>query len=143
MLHVGGKSKLKQLQSLDWIGIALFSTGLSVFLIALNWGGSVYPWKSAHVLGAFFAGIATLVLFGIWESYTTLEFPLMPMSLFKNLKYDAITACASIGAMVYYSMTVIWPTMIGALYTTDVVETGWLSVSLSDRHWFLFFFSCD
>jgi len=39
MLHVGGKSKLKQLKTLDWVGIMLFSAGLSVFLIALNWGG--------------------------------------------------------------------------------------------------------
>lgn len=52
------------------------------------------------------------------------------MRLFKNIKYDAIVACASIGAMVYYSMTVIWPTLIGALFTTDVKEIGWLHVLL-------------
>jgi len=31
--------------------------------------------------------------------------------------------------MVYYSMTVIWPTLVGSLYTTDVKEIGWMSVS--------------
>ena len=54
----------------------------------------------------------------------------MPMRLFKNLKYDAIVACASIGAMVYYSGTVIWPTMAGALFTTSVSEVGWLSCAV-------------
>lgn len=116
------------LRTLDWLGIFLFTSGLTVFLIGLNWGGSVYPWKSGHTLGALFAGFLTLVLFCLWEAYTTLEYPLMPMRLFKNVKYDAIVACASVGAVVYYSMTVIWLTMIGALFTTDTKETGWLSV---------------
>lgn len=52
------------------------------------------------------------------------------MRLFRNIKYDAIVACASIGAMVYYSMTVIWPTVIGALFTTDVKKIGWLSCAV-------------
>lgn len=30
--------------------------------------------------------------------------------------------------MVHYSMTVIWLTLVGALYTTNVAETGWMSV---------------
>ncbi|KAF2186650.1 fungal trichothecene efflux pump [Zopfia rhizophila CBS 207.26] len=130
MLHIGGKSKIKQLKSLDWVGIFLFTAGLCVFLIGLNWGGSSYPWKSGHVLGAMFAGFFGLVVFCFYEAYAGLEYPLIPMRLFKNIQYDAIIACASIGAMVYYANTVIWPTMIGALYTTDVTATGWLSCTV-------------
>lgn len=29
--------------------------------------------------------------------------------------------------MVYYSMTIVWPTLIGTVYTTDVIEIGWQS----------------
>ncbi|KAL1596485.1 hypothetical protein SLS60_009131 [Paraconiothyrium brasiliense] len=130
MLHVGGKSKLKQLKTLDWIGIFLFSTGLVVFLIGLNWGGGSYPWKSGHVLGALFAGFFTLVGFCFWEAYSGLQYPLIPMKLFKNIQYDANVACASLAAVVYYANTVIWPTMIGALFTTDVQKTGWLSCAV-------------
>jgi predicted MFS family arabinose efflux permease len=36
-LHVGGKSKIKQLKSLDWIGIFLYTAGIVLFLIGLNW----------------------------------------------------------------------------------------------------------
>lgn len=52
------------------------------------------------------------------------------MSLFKNIKYVAIVACASVAAMVYYSMTVVWPTLVGAMFTTDVTEIGWLSCAV-------------
>ena len=134
MLHIGGKSKLKQLRTLDWMGIFLFTAGLVVFLIGLNWGGSSYPWKSGHVLGALFGGFFTLVIFCLWEAFAGLEYPLIPMRLFKNIQYDANVACASFGAVVYYANTVIWPTMIGALFTTDIKETGWLSVSSSSVH---------
>ncbi|EHK97415.1 putative Uncharacterized MFS-type transporter yusP [Glarea lozoyensis 74030] len=107
-LHVGGKSKMQQLKG----------------------GGQAYPWVSAHTLCTLIFGIATLIGFGLWEAYSGHEFPLMPMRLFKNIKYDAITACASIAAMVYYSMTVVWPTLIGALFTTNVQEVGWLSCAV-------------
>ncbi|KAF2440088.1 fungal trichothecene efflux pump [Karstenula rhodostoma CBS 690.94] len=130
MLHVGGKSKLKQLKTLDWLGIFLFSTGLVVFLIGLNWGGGSYPWNSGHVLGALFAGFFTLVGFCFWEAYSGLQYPLIPMKLFKNIQYDAVVACASLGAVIYYANTVIWPTMIGALFTTDITKTGWLSCAV-------------
>lgn len=103
MLHIGGKSKLKQLKTLDWMGIFLFSTGLVVFLIGMNWGGGTYPWKSGHVLGALFAGFFTLVGFCFWEAYSGLEYPLIPMRLFRHIKYDANVACASLAAVVYYA----------------------------------------
>ena len=104
MLHVGGKSKLKQLKTLDWMGIVLFSTGLVVFLIGMNWGGSAYPWKSGHVLGALFAGFGTLVAFCFWEAFAPgLEYPLIPLRLFRNIQYDANVACASLAAIVYYA----------------------------------------
>ncbi|KAH7406631.1 fungal trichothecene efflux pump [Phaeosphaeria sp. MPI-PUGE-AT-0046c] len=130
MLHVGGKSKMKQLKTLDWLGILLFSTGLVVFLIGMNWGGSAYPWKSGHVLGALFAGFATLVVFCFWEAYSGLDYPLIPMRLFKNIPYDANVACASLAAIVYYANSIIWPTMVSSLFTTDVTEIGWLSCAV-------------
>ena len=90
MLHIGGKSKLKQLKTLDWIGIVLFTAGLVVFLIGLNWGGGAYSWKSGHVLGAIFAGFFTLVIFGIYEAYSGLQYPLIPMRLFKSIDRKSV-----------------------------------------------------
>ncbi|KAI1570818.1 trichothecene efflux pump [Pyrenophora tritici-repentis] len=131
MLHVGGKSKLRQLKTLDWMGIFLFSTGLVVFLIGMNWGGSAYPWKSGHVLGALFSGFATMVAFCFWEAYAPgLEYPLIPLRLFRNVQYDANVACASLAAIVYYANTVIWPTMVSSLFTTDITRIGWLSCAV-------------
>ncbi len=61
--------------------------------------------------------------------YMPLEQALVPMSLFKITNYSAVVVAASVGTMIYFSMNVLWPIQIAALYTTDNIEIGWLSVS--------------
>lgn len=51
----------------------------------------------------------------------------MPPRIFKNIGFIAVVFCAVIGSMVYYSMTVLWPTILGTVFTTDVMEIGWQS----------------
>lgn len=51
----------------------------------------------------------------------------MPPRLFTNIGYVAIVVAACIGAMVYYSMTIVWPTLITTVYTSDVIAVGWQS----------------
>ncbi|OCK78705.1 MFS general substrate transporter [Lepidopterella palustris CBS 459.81] len=93
-------------------------------------GGQSYPWVSSQVLCTLIIGIMTLVAFRFWEAYSGHEYPLIPMRLFRNIKYDAIVACAGIAAMVYYPMSVLWPTVIGSGFTTDVTGIGWLSCAV-------------
>lgn len=131
MLHVGGKSKTEQLRTLDWVGIALFTSGMTVFLIGMNWGGGTYPWKSGQVLGALFAGFGTLFGFCFYEAYSGHQYPLIPMHLFKSTHYDANVVCASLGGVVYYANTIVWPSMVGSLFTTDISRIGWLSVGVA------------
>ena len=54
----------------------------------------------------------------------------MPPRLFKSVGFVAVVTCATIGAMVYYSMTIVWPTVVGTLYTTDIMEIGWQSCAV-------------
>jgi len=128
MLHVNGRSRLNLLKNMDWIGIFLFSGGLTIFLIGLNWGGTSYPWDSARVLATLLVGVGTLIGFCFWEAFSPTGSVYIPMRLFRNIPYDALVICASVGAMIYYSMTVLWPTLIGSLWLTDETMIGWYSV---------------
>lgn len=47
--------------------------------------------------------------------------------MFKNVGFDAIIAIATIASMAYYSLTVLWPTVIQTIYTTDSMKIGWQS----------------
>lgn len=55
------KTKLslsQQLRALDLEGNALFIPGVVCLLLALQWGGSKYPWNSGRIIALF-------VLFGV------------------------------------------------------------------------------
>ncbi|KAF2190996.1 trichothecene efflux pump [Zopfia rhizophila CBS 207.26] len=126
-LHVHGKTRWQQFKELDFIGIFLFVAGIIVFLIGLSWGGTTYPWRSAAVICALVLGGLTLVAFGLYEAYIFKGQALMPLRLFKNIEFVAIVMVATIAAMVYYSLTVLWPTILGTVYTTDTLKIGWAS----------------
>jgi len=149
-LHVQGKTKRQQLKELDYGGIFLFTAGMVLFLIGLSWGGTTYPWKSAQVLATLIVGFALLVALGFYgtcyylfssrpnaeqstEAYFVKHTALIPPRLFRNIGYVAIVACATIGAMVYYSMTVLWPTIIGTVYSTDVMTIGWFVLPIRSQ----------
>ncbi|EXK98709.1 hypothetical protein FOQG_01520 [Fusarium oxysporum f. sp. raphani 54005] len=125
-LHVG-KTRIQQTKELDWIGMSLFTTGCVLFLVGLSWGGTTYSWKSAEVLCTLVTGIMTLAGFFVYEAYFCSVKPLIPSSVFKNTGFVAVVTCATVASMVYYSLTVLWPTIISALYTTDSIKVGWQS----------------
>ncbi|KAJ0121963.1 trichothecene efflux pump [Diaporthe amygdali] len=126
-LHVHGKTRWQMTKDLDFVGILLYVAGCVLFLVGLSWGGSMYPWVSAEVLCTLLIGVATLAAFAVYEGFFCKVQPLMPPRMFRNVGFVAIVAVATIGAMVYFSLTVLWPTIIGTLYTTDVMQIGWQS----------------
>lgn len=145
-LHVQGKTKWQMFKELDFVGVFLFVAGCLLFLIGLSWGGTIYPWASAATLCPLLIGIATLAgfvlygtlnctqktnniflanpTFGILEAFVCKGQPFMPPRLFKNIGFVAIVTNAVVGAMVYYSLTVLWPMIISSLYTTDSIQIG-------------------
>jgi hypothetical protein len=50
--------------------------------------------------------------------------PFMPPRLFKHAGFVAIVVNAAVASMVYYSFTVLWPTIISSIYTTDSIQVG-------------------
>ncbi|KIL91916.1 hypothetical protein FAVG1_04319 [Fusarium avenaceum] len=125
-LHIG-KTRMQQTKRLDWVGMFLFTAGCVLFLVGLSWGGTAYPWKSAEVICTLLIGITTLACFFIHEAYFCSVQPLIPSRVFKNIGYVAVVSCATVASMVYYSLTVLWPTIISTLYTTDSIKIGWQS----------------
>ncbi|EON99574.1 putative trichothecene efflux pump protein [Phaeoacremonium minimum UCRPA7] len=123
-LHVSGKTQWQQFKEMDFVGIFLFISGCVLFLIGLSWGGVTYPWASAQTLCTLLIGVGTLAAFGIYEGFFCKKQPLMPPRLFRNVGFVAIVFIASVGSMVYYSLTVLWPTIITTVYTTDSIKVG-------------------
>ncbi|GKZ37917.1 hypothetical protein AbraIFM66950_009749 [Aspergillus brasiliensis] len=125
----GSESRIDGLKKFDYIGFILYASGLILVLLGLSWGGSSYAWHSAHVIAVLVIGFVCLLAFALYEIFIPLQQPLLPMSLLRNRGYVGAVCSALVGNMVYFSMSLLWPTAITALYTTDTIKTGWLSIS--------------
>jgi MFS family permease len=141
-LHVHGKTRWQMFKELDFVGIFLFISGTVVFLIGLSWGGQAYPWKSAAVICSLVIGALLLVAFALYGKSSIERFclvtvlmiqteqfvfkgqALMPPRIFRNTGFIAVILVAAVGAMIYYSLTILWPSILATVYGRDTFQVG-------------------
>jgi hypothetical protein len=70
----------KKLQSLDLIGNLLLVTAVVMLLLALQWGGTVYEWSDARIIGLLVGAGVELLIFVVWQKYRGDE-ALIPLSM--------------------------------------------------------------
>ncbi|KAK5108470.1 hypothetical protein LTR62_008288 [Meristemomyces frigidus] len=129
MLH---RKKLARelLVRFDWIGLSLYTGGLLIFLLGLNWGGALYPWNDAHVVGCLaVGGVVLFIAFPLWEIFLPLKNvePFLPLYLFTNVSYQACCWLTGIGAGCYYGFSLVWPQAVASLYTLSYDQQGTLA----------------
>jgi hypothetical protein len=120
------KTKTQVVRDFDYIGLILGTGGIVIFCIGVSWGGSYYPWKSAHVIASIIVGFFALVAFAIYEIFADLKEPLMPMRLFKNIHWVGSIWMLACAASVYFAFSIVWPIMVFGLYTSDQTKGGLL-----------------
>ena len=79
------------------------------------------PSHDPKVNGLLVAGFASLVFFGLWETFAHLKQPLTPTRLFTANKGRSLTAPFVVGfvvTMFYYGTNITWPTMLGVYFTS-------------------------
>jgi hypothetical protein len=128
MKHGQNASVFTYVKNFDYAGTALYTGGLLVFMMGLNWGGSVYAWSSAYVIATIVTGLAALVAFVLYECYMDLKEPLVPMHIFSNYSWNASVILTGLGASVYYAFAIVWPSMVAVLYADGgPMTSAWLS----------------
>jgi EmrB/QacA subfamily drug resistance transporter len=68
--------------SIDYPGLVLLILAVVPSMLALSWGGALYPWNSLRIIGTFIFSAVALVLF-IFAEKRSAE-PILPLSLFRN-----------------------------------------------------------
>jgi len=124
----GKETKMRILRDFDYIGAVGLIAGVTLFLIGLNWGGSLYPWDDAHVIGMMVAGIVLIIALPFYEAFGGARDPFVPLRLFKSWGWTASMLSTSIGATVYYSFSIVWPSMVQIVYSNGgQMWGGWAS----------------
>lgn len=76
------------LREIDSVGTILSIAGLMTIIMAINFGGSIYPWNSGSVIALFVVSGVIWIAFGIQQAYsilTTETQRVFPVHFLKNL----------------------------------------------------------
>ena len=109
-------------REIDLPGFALLIGGTCTGLLALSWGGSVYPWASAPVLGL---GLVTLLLWGVLipVELAATE-PALPPRLFRNRVFACGVAGISLAVMALFGALVFIPLFFQLVHGASATEAG-------------------
>jgi EmrB/QacA subfamily drug resistance transporter len=86
---------------LDILGMLLLAGAISVLLLALGWGGSVYSWVSYEILGLVGLGGVLLLLLIVQEHRA--RDPLLPPHVFRSSSYVANIMVSTLAATLMFT----------------------------------------
>ncbi len=84
---------------IDYAGIVLVGLGAAGLTLATSWGGTLYPWGSATIVGLFAGAAAALIAF-VWVE-TRVPQPILPTRLFGS---PVFTVCCVLSFVVGFAM---------------------------------------
>jgi len=115
-------------RKVDYLGATLLTTALFPFLLALVWGGSVFPWKSLPIAGLIILSIASLIQFVRVER--RVEEPIMTFALFKKRSYWMSISIAFLTAMAMYSAIMFVPFFAQGVLWVSPARSGMMMMPM-------------
>ncbi|GJJ12851.1 hypothetical protein Clacol_007096 [Clathrus columnatus] len=126
---------------LDWIGIFLSFSSVTLVLLGLQAGGNTKPWNDGAVIAPLVLGLLLFIGFGFWESHQGSR-AIVPIALLK--RRNVLGACVQMpllyqlrGHSAEKSGSDILPYMISGIITS---LTGSAVTTVTGHIWFLIAF---
>ena len=113
----------EKVDRLDPIGSICFLPGIVCLLLALEWGGSKYPWSNARIIVLFVLFGLLIIGFSIVQIWKQENATLPP----RILRYRSVTAASFFAFCISGGMTLIvyfLPTWFQAIQGVDALESG-------------------
>ncbi|KAF2868567.1 major facilitator superfamily domain-containing protein [Massariosphaeria phaeospora] len=116
----------QKLRRLDWIGLALFTAGCTLFASPIAWAGAMFPWASYQTLVPLLLGFGLLVVFGLFES-KPVE-PAFPYRIFKNRTACMTLAAGFLHGIANYIIMLYVPLFLQAVYLHSPLRAAVLTL---------------
>jgi len=71
-------SFFNRLKGIDWIGMSVFATSITLLLISISWGGITYAWNSLATTVPLIAGSLLFLMWSMY-SYGICDKPMIPL----------------------------------------------------------------
>ncbi|EPQ52775.1 MFS general substrate transporter [Gloeophyllum trabeum ATCC 11539] len=103
------KKKKVTLADIDFGGIVILSVSVVLLLLALAWGGVIYPWSSRQVIALLVVGGALIPVFVVYEMRVP-STPIIPLTMFRHRNVVMATTNYFFTNMVVYGLAAYIPT---------------------------------
>ncbi|KAG0043840.1 hypothetical protein BGZ83_010984 [Gryganskiella cystojenkinii] len=117
------KSNMKEkLARIDYLGIIFVVAAVICLLLALTWGGTTYPWKSAQIISLFCIFVVLIILL-MWIESRVQE-PVIPPALFLNRDLAIVLLVASLTGFVFMGCTYYIPLYFQVVQGVSTTVSG-------------------
>ncbi|MGH3441163.1 MAG: MDR family MFS transporter [Nitriliruptorales bacterium] len=113
---------------IDWLGAGLLAAAITALLLVAVWGGEVYPWRSAPILGLLTLSIAGLATFLAVERRAAE--PVLPLDLFRDGIFSVSSAIAFIIGMALFGTLIFLPLFLQVVAGVSATRSGMLLLPL-------------
>ncbi|KAM0227800.1 hypothetical protein ACHAP5_012101 [Fusarium lateritium] len=122
-------SLVRNIERLDWIGMGLVVSGITIFVLPLSWAGSLFPWASWQTLVPMLLGVAVIVTFVFYEAKPAS--PIMPHRLFHSITANMTLLGGFIHGAVLVSLLQYLPLIYQAVYLETAIKSAVLLLPTS------------
>ncbi|KAI1099759.1 MFS general substrate transporter [Jackrogersella minutella] len=116
------RSFRESLHRLDWVGMALFTVGCTLFASPVAWAGAMFPWSSWKTILPLCLGVVLLLAFSWYESKPAE--PVFPYRIFKRRTASITLVVSVIHGIVTYSMILYVPLFFQAVYLNAPLQSA-------------------
>jgi hypothetical protein len=111
-----------RLARLDWLGMALFVTGCTIFSLPLSWAGALYSWGSWRTIVPLVIGVLVLVVFGIYEKRPSE--PVIPYRFLTSITSLATLIGGFIHGLVLYPSLLYLPLFFQSVFLQTPLDSA-------------------
>ncbi|KAJ0134567.1 Autophagy-related protein [Fusarium oxysporum f. sp. albedinis] len=115
-------SLASNIERLDWIGMSLVVSGITVFVLPLSWAGSLFPWAAWQTLVPMILGVLVLVAFVFYEAKPAA--PIMPHRLFHSITANMTLLGGFIHGAILVSLLQYLPLIYQAVYLETPIKSA-------------------
>ncbi|OQE43042.1 hypothetical protein PENCOP_c003G06262 [Penicillium coprophilum] len=103
-----GTSRWQKVATFDWVGTILSLGSFTTFVMAINFGGTLYSWNSGQTIALFVVSGVLWIIFGLQQGFniaTSVERRILPIHLFTQKEPILLfISCAAVGTVSYVSV---------------------------------------
>ncbi|RFU78352.1 mfs general substrate transporter [Trichoderma arundinaceum] len=113
---------IQRTKELDWIGMAIFTSACTLFVLPLSWAGTLYSWSSWKTLFPFLIGSIGLIVFAWYESKPLI--PIIPHRLFYSRTASVTLAGAFFHGMILFALMQYLPFFYQAVKSETLIRSA-------------------